>query len=174
MRLVPPRTSCFHLMTLSVSRPHSGGDRMINACGAVGGMRIGRGNRSTRRYPTQVPLSPPQITYYLTRDRPRAAVARTQLLTAWGMARLIMWCLSTELIPSLPDPRSTPGCSGKNSATNRLRYGTTYHVVIKHWANSIFTLKNQYINTSFNIVKLPITRLHTEMATADVGFGTVP
>jgi hypothetical protein len=30
-------------------------------CGAVGGMRIGRRNRSTRRKPAPVPLSPPQI-----------------------------------------------------------------------------------------------------------------
>jgi hypothetical protein len=30
-------------------------------CGAVGGMRIGRENRSTRRKPNPVPLSPPQI-----------------------------------------------------------------------------------------------------------------
>jgi hypothetical protein len=29
-------------------------------CGAVGGMRIGRGNRSTRRKPAPAPLSPPQ------------------------------------------------------------------------------------------------------------------
>jgi hypothetical protein len=34
--------------------------------GAVGGMRIGRGNRSTRRKPASVPLSPPQIPHDLT------------------------------------------------------------------------------------------------------------
>jgi hypothetical protein len=34
-----------------------------DGCGAVGGMRIGRGNRSTRRRPAPVPLCPPQITY---------------------------------------------------------------------------------------------------------------
>jgi hypothetical protein len=33
--------------------------------GAVGGMRIGRGNRSTRRKPTPVPLCPPQIPHDL-------------------------------------------------------------------------------------------------------------
>jgi hypothetical protein len=34
--------------------------RMIDdECGTVGGMRIGRGNQSTRRQPTQVPLCPP-------------------------------------------------------------------------------------------------------------------
>jgi hypothetical protein len=29
--------------------------------GAVGGMRIGRGNRSTQRKPVPMPLFPPQI-----------------------------------------------------------------------------------------------------------------
>jgi hypothetical protein len=30
-------------------------------CGAIGGMNIGRGNRSTRRKPAPAPLCPPQI-----------------------------------------------------------------------------------------------------------------
>jgi hypothetical protein len=30
-------------------------------CGEIGGMKIGRGNRSTRRKPTPAQLSPPQI-----------------------------------------------------------------------------------------------------------------
>jgi hypothetical protein len=34
-------------------------------CGIVGGMRIGRGNRSTRRKPAPVPLCPPQIPHDL-------------------------------------------------------------------------------------------------------------
>jgi hypothetical protein len=33
--------------------------------GALGGMRIGRGNRSTRRKPAPVPLCPPQIPHDL-------------------------------------------------------------------------------------------------------------
>jgi hypothetical protein len=33
---------------------------MINESGAHCGMRIGRGNQSTRRYPVPVPLCPPQ------------------------------------------------------------------------------------------------------------------
>jgi hypothetical protein len=42
--------------------------RMIDdgdECGAVGGMRIGRGNESTRRKPAPVPLCPPQIPHDL-------------------------------------------------------------------------------------------------------------
>jgi hypothetical protein len=30
-------------------------------CGAIGGMKIGRGNRSTRRKPAPMALCPPQI-----------------------------------------------------------------------------------------------------------------
>jgi hypothetical protein len=42
-------------------------------CGAIGGMRIGRGNRNTRRKPAPVQLCPPQIPLNQTRDRTRAA-----------------------------------------------------------------------------------------------------
>jgi hypothetical protein len=41
-------------------------------CGAVGGMRIGKRNRSTRRKPALVPLCPPQIPHDLTWVRTRA------------------------------------------------------------------------------------------------------
>jgi hypothetical protein len=51
-------------------------------CGAVGGMRIGRGNRITRRKPAPVPLCPPQIPNDLTRARTRAATLGRQRLTA--------------------------------------------------------------------------------------------
>jgi hypothetical protein len=43
-------------------------------CGAIGGMKIGRGNRSTRRKPASAPLCPPQIPHDQTRARTRAAV----------------------------------------------------------------------------------------------------
>jgi hypothetical protein len=51
-------------------------------CGAVGGIKIVRGNRSTRRKPAPVPLYPPQIPYDLPRARTRAAVVGSQRLTA--------------------------------------------------------------------------------------------
>jgi hypothetical protein len=35
-------------------------------CGAIGGMKIGRGNLSTRRTPAPVPLRPPQIPHDVT------------------------------------------------------------------------------------------------------------
>jgi hypothetical protein len=42
-------------------------------CAAVGVMRIGRENRSTRRKPAPVPFCPPQIPHNLTWPRTRAA-----------------------------------------------------------------------------------------------------
>jgi hypothetical protein len=40
-------------------------------CGAIGGMKIGRGNRSTRRKPASAPLCAPQIPHDQTRARTR-------------------------------------------------------------------------------------------------------
>jgi hypothetical protein len=48
---------------------------------AVGRMRIGRGNRSTRRKPAPVSLCPPQIPHDLTWDRTRAAAVGSRRLT---------------------------------------------------------------------------------------------
>jgi hypothetical protein len=45
--------------------------QMINEgdCGAIGGMKIGRGNRSTQRKPAPAPLRPPQIPHDQTQAR---------------------------------------------------------------------------------------------------------
>jgi hypothetical protein len=51
-------------------------------CEAVGGMRIGRRNRNTRRKPAPVPLCPPQIPHYLTWSGTRAAAVVSRRLTA--------------------------------------------------------------------------------------------
>jgi hypothetical protein len=51
-------------------------------CGAIGGMRIGRGNRSIRRKPAPVSLRPPQIPYDLNWARTRAAAIGSRRLTA--------------------------------------------------------------------------------------------
>jgi hypothetical protein len=49
--------------------------------GAFGGMKIGRGNRSTRRKPVSVPLRAPQISHGLIWARTRAAAAGNRRLT---------------------------------------------------------------------------------------------
>jgi hypothetical protein len=49
--------------------------------GEFGGMKIGMGNRSTRRKLTPAPLCPPQIPLDQTRDGTRAAAVGSQRLT---------------------------------------------------------------------------------------------
>jgi hypothetical protein len=55
--------------------------------GAIDGMKICRGNRSTWRKPAPMPLCPPQIPHYLTLARTRVAAVGNRRLTAWAMAR---------------------------------------------------------------------------------------
>jgi hypothetical protein len=55
--------------------------------GEFGGMKIGRGNRSTRRKPAPAPLCPPQIPLDQIRARARAAALGSQPLIACAMAR---------------------------------------------------------------------------------------
>jgi hypothetical protein len=55
--------------------------RMIDEeCGAVGGMRIGRGNRSTRTKPAPLPLCPPQILHDLAWARTQAVAVGSYYL----------------------------------------------------------------------------------------------
>jgi hypothetical protein len=48
--------------------------------GEIGGMMIGKGNRSTQRKPAPVPLCPPQ-TPHAAQTRTQATVVRSQRLT---------------------------------------------------------------------------------------------
>jgi hypothetical protein len=54
----------------------------VDEYGVVGGMRIFKGNPSTRSKPDSVPLCPSQIPRDLTLDRTRAAAVGSQRLTA--------------------------------------------------------------------------------------------
>jgi hypothetical protein len=64
--------------------------------GTISGVKIGRGNRSTRRKRAPVPLCPQQIPHVLTGARTRAAAVGSQRLRALAMARLI--CTATVAI----------------------------------------------------------------------------
>jgi hypothetical protein len=55
--------------------------------GEFGGIKIGRGNRSTRRKPAPAPIYPPQMPLDQTRAWTQAAAVGSQRLTAWDMAR---------------------------------------------------------------------------------------
>jgi hypothetical protein len=61
-------------------------------CGEISGMKIGRGNRSTRRKPAPVSLCPPQIPHDQTRARTWVAAVGSQRLTAsatvWPISHL--------------------------------------------------------------------------------------
>jgi hypothetical protein len=50
--------------------------------GEFGGMKIGKGNRSTQRKPVPAPLCPPQTPLDHARDQTRAAEVGSQRLTA--------------------------------------------------------------------------------------------
>jgi hypothetical protein len=70
--------------------------RMIDEeCGVVGGMRIGRGNRSTRGKPAPVPLCPP---HDLTWDQTwAAAVGSRRLTTRDSSVSIYLWFIEREL-----------------------------------------------------------------------------
>jgi hypothetical protein len=53
-------------------------------CRAIGGMKTGRGNPSSRRKSAPVPLCPPQTSHDLTRARTRAAAVGSRRLTRPG------------------------------------------------------------------------------------------
>jgi hypothetical protein len=72
---------------------------MIDDYEAISGMRISRGNRSTRRKSAPVQLCPPQIPYDLSWARTQTASMGSRRLTAWAMARLgtsLTWNRSTK------------------------------------------------------------------------------
>jgi hypothetical protein len=60
---------------------------MIDDYGAVGGMKICRGNHSTWRKPAPVPLCLPQIPHGLTWAQTQTTMVGSQWLTAWAMAQ---------------------------------------------------------------------------------------
>ena len=83
--------------------------------GEFGGMKIGKGNLTTRREPTPTPLCPLQISLDQTRARTRAAAVGSQPLTAWAMARPILEMTVVvhvyKKIPPYYEPRSLLSCS---------------------------------------------------------------
>jgi hypothetical protein len=56
-------------------------------CGAVSGMRIGRGDWNTWEKPAPVPLCPPQVPHDLTWAQTWDAAVGSRWLTAWAMAQ---------------------------------------------------------------------------------------
>jgi hypothetical protein len=95
--------------------------RMIddNECGIVGGKKICRENRSTRRKPAPVPLCPPKIPHDLTWDRTRAAAVGSRRLTRTylNFDSRSWYVVSFKLRPLCPPRKESPvhcigGCTG--------------------------------------------------------------
>jgi hypothetical protein len=74
-----------YLTTPPVLTLYSVGDRMINEYGAVSGMRIGRGNRSTSRKPALLMFYP--FKSHMTWDRTRSVAVGRRPLTACSVGR---------------------------------------------------------------------------------------
>jgi hypothetical protein len=70
------------LCTAATVRPTVPATDYDDDCGAIGGMKFGRGKRSTRRQPAPVPLCPPQIPHDLSRTRTRTAAVGSRRLTS--------------------------------------------------------------------------------------------
>jgi hypothetical protein len=63
-------------------------------CGEFCGMKIDRGNRSSRRKPAPAPLCPPQPSHEQTRARTQAFAVGSQRLTAWT----VTWSCVHEIV----------------------------------------------------------------------------
>jgi hypothetical protein len=126
--------------------------RMIDdECGAVGRMRIGKGNRSTRRKPASVPLYPPQIPHDLAWVRTRAAAVGTWRLAARAMARpsrfvlaLMGWCwkplrFMADIEPSHP---SLDTHVIWNSTISQIKFNTGIKMLFYEFFNFVIDCKN--------------------------------
>jgi hypothetical protein len=87
--------------------------------GAIGGMKFGRGNRSTRRQPTPGPLCPPQNPTWQTRsrtpDRSGGKSATNRLSYGAAFFSPISSPLTTRRVTvEVFDPASTPVISTNN------------------------------------------------------------
>jgi hypothetical protein len=93
-----------------------------------GGMKIGRGHRSTRRKPTPTPLCTPQIPLDQTRARTRPAALGSQRLTAWAMARPIRRIQASNFVQT---SYLLPLCFLSTSYSFRLQVTLVYSSVNK-------------------------------------------
>jgi hypothetical protein len=135
---------------ISVSKQYRVDYRIINECEGVGGMRIGRVNRSNRKKPAPVSLCPPYISRGITWDRTPAAAVGILPLTASVMARIpddstvyshhrqrIRY--SDRLRAGRPKGRSSSHGRVKNflfSSSSRPALGSTQPPI--HWVSGLF------------------------------------
>jgi hypothetical protein len=100
-------------------------------CGAIGGMRIGRGNRSTWRKPATVPPSPPQFPHDLTRARTRAAAVGE----CYGVTSYV--CIILSCLLDLLKTFESMDWQYCNSVSTSCHYGPLHPLIHKFSINNI-------------------------------------
>jgi hypothetical protein len=121
-------------------------------CGAIGGMKISRGNRSTRRKPAPALLCSPQIPHDYTWARTQAAAVGNHRLTTWATARPFADNLVTKLWAGRSEYRcSIPGCCRDHPAPPIQWVPGSLSTKIQrprrksgHWPSSIAEFKNAW------------------------------
>jgi hypothetical protein len=125
-----------------VRRPHIGvlyQPLMIDdECGAVCAVKIGRGNRRTRRKPAPVPLCPPQIPHDLTWARTWAAAVGSRLLTAWAMSRSTRVVTTRCSCDSLRHLTATCVLKTKRHRTDAVKYLRLVFLTKNHTMESLY------------------------------------
>jgi hypothetical protein len=93
---------------------------IVDECGAVGGMRIGRGNQNIRTKPAPVPFRPPQIPHDMTlaRDRVAAVGSRQTNRLSYGRTLILAFASLDVCTTGVTSPEDT-------SRSNMLTQGLT-------------------------------------------------
>jgi hypothetical protein len=143
-------------------------------CGAMGGMKIGRVNWSTRRKPAVAPLCSPQIPHHQTRPRTLTAVMGSQRLIAE------LWCGLYFSLKSCPiiviwNQEAMQGDGNTYDCMKITRHSPiwTNPIVHLHLTPSVFS-KNLWWSTLSSVISCPdITWVllpwkHSEFGNCDV------
>jgi hypothetical protein len=125
-------------------------------CGAVNGIRIRRGYRSTRRKPAPAPLCPPQIPHDLNWARTRVAVVGSRRLTAWAMARTL---LVVTICKSSINPITDVNTVYSQSVTILSQFGITLDGVLD-WILDLLTTYTRDSELQTNTAPPLIFRIH--------------
>jgi hypothetical protein len=107
-------------------------------CGEIGGMKIGRGNRKTRRKPAPAALCPPQIPHDQNRVWTRAAAVGSQRLRPSISERHSEDCQFPVRNGRLL--RSSIVLKKQDSFRKRKTYQHPYVVCVKHLSGCMFII----------------------------------
>jgi hypothetical protein len=121
--------------------------------GEFGWMKIGKGNRSTRRKPAPAPICPPQMPLDQIMVRTRAAAMGSQRLTAWAMAgpRVATYS-SYKLFPE--------GCMGtaqkkRQTQTRRRKEDTMLNKCSLHLTGNLVNIFSKITDSPQPLLSIP-------------------